>query len=400
MDILSALAPRGPLVWSASGDRLGKRARMGAATFNVARVAPDASRQSGRLYRAFASGGGVVVNEDLAQALSSRGFSVQGAVLSAQEQDQIAPLMSNIASFDAVWIVTCEDEAGVNLGICGPPPGLQEADAMKAIEDGEIDAKDMAAVTAWYPRDKIGGIRAFLSPLSGYTQAQFAAAIRAVEHYDEIAALVVSIEGKASDSGLPLTEDGEFSVVSARAYLAEFAQPVSMFRERFPEFVGPAVTPPSAKFGELVWMTATMIKITIVAVFALTIIAAVVLLAALGNRKFDQYAKLKQTHLDQQQQIIDCVSDPSLAPAQRRECRKALRQHGKGAPEVPSDPLESVAQAIMGLGPVLAIGAVAYFFGPVIVELVKSTSEGVRERRQAKKITVMTQGSGARVVGP
>ena len=381
MDILGALAPRGPVDWSRR-PRRARRHSMGCfgMAVNYARIESDSVMQSERLYRLFNSTvvGGVVTNEQAARALVNHGFAVEETMLTREEQDYLSSRLPEVVDNPRVWFTTCSDPAGVILNYCGPPPGLKEIDAQQAMQSGAVTVQDMAAM-AWVPKENIKGIKVFQALLSAYTPQQFSLAVKAVNHYDEIAKLVLDIEGRAERTGF-LLEEQQQAVSAARVYLAVSAQPVAIFRERFPEYVGPAIVK-QERLGELA--TASIVLICI-AVMVVSIAGAVVYLGSLGERQYDGWTELKAVHQAQAQQLVDCVSNMSLSREQRWACNSALRELRKLDPEQPTDPLASVAKAIQGLAPVLTIGVGAYFFGPIIVEMVKTGSEAMRKRRQVK----------------
>jgi len=405
MDILGALAPRGPIDWKARRRiRLAPRRRgrvFGAVSLST--IDADSTDLSDRLYRLFDSGGAVVVNEETAKGMASRGFTMQETVLTAEEKQQLASRLPEIVDAPVVWLARCSEPEGVNLGYCGFPPGIVEVNASEAIKSGEITAQDMAAATAWVPKSSIEGIRVFGSSLSAYSPEQFSRAIEAVNHYDEIARTVLDVEGRAEQSGIPLTSEQQAVVARSRAYLAQNAQPVMKFRKRFPQYVGPSLVKVQQESMGAVVVTTTMVYVAIAAVMVVSIVGAVCYLASLGERKFDKWAELKEIHQAQAQQLVDCASDPTLTREQRWACRSAMREHRKTDPPPPTDPLESLAQAIQGLAPVLAIGVGAYFFGPIVVEAVKGGSEAMKARRQAKAVARTAEsvaGSSVRIVGP
>ena len=352
----------------------------------LGRVTPDANTQPPRLYSAFASGGGILHNQEAATGLQSAGFSIVGSQLDSTEAAYLRGINTAWEGKNYGWFFSCEgemDKTGGNWSCRHSAPG-EPALTVDTMPTSEALSGDIVNRAELRPsREIMGRMPTTITTIAGggdtgWSNEQFVKAVAAVQSWYSLGRGLERLH-QAQKAGVSVSPNALAVITRGAKTRARFAQPVAKFVGEYSQYQQ------SERYGDAedslgaAWVPAAIWAGSIVVV-ALTMYACVRLLA--GNTEEIQAANNEVWALNSSntQALRDCVTDPSKGFFEKRVCTRALNIERGAVPQT-----EPTAQAIAGLTKnimwVALAGAGVYMAGP----FVRSAAQGMAERGKARR---------------
>jgi hypothetical protein len=341
----------------------------------VGYATPDAKNQPPRFYSAFVSGG-FVANLELARSLKAQGFEVAEIDLMPSELAWLQQHGPDLVG-DRVFLARCPTNVYLDANgsrVCGfAVQDLEEVSEAMATSLG-VTEKDYAPLTKWVDPSKVK-LRFFASKRAPTSLEEDLAAKR-VKEYDQLAANEEALRPVVNLLGDKLPSEVLGPYLQGVQVLVEFAQPVAEFKRTHQQ----GSTNRMSRFG---MHPAVIAGIVLAALIIVGTSASIVMAKAVKVSQANAGMWVAREESDRI--ILEMIKDPATDPGTREGLVLLLRERAKNPPPPAPDPLASIAAIAKVAVPVMAVGAILWFGGPVLKEAGAAIGQKIRSFRQSRK---------------
>jgi hypothetical protein len=381
----------------------------GAARKSVISPMPNPKTQPPRIYSLLATGGGVIFDEDVALALKGAGFNVVPFDPRPEELAWLVKTSPDFAKAQNLWAVSCDGKpvylsSSTGGRRCGAPPELIEISEHEALTSGAATQADLQEALKYVsPKTITGYVYYGTKPGVTASPGVIERALASIRGLERIAAKIRALNKTQKQIGRPMLPSVENRIARASRTLATFAQPNAELRRGYATLrrnliaakapgAGRLPADPFPSFGVAAVAAvpvSTVVALAFIAVIAVAGVAAAFILADSYTQVVAAQTDLDKAEIEQRQQAVDCVTDPTRTHRQRRQCGRLTREITKQSEErtkrnKDANPFAQLTDALKFVVPLAAVGFTAVYFGPVIAEATSAAAQRIEDWRRRK----------------